>query len=136
MACWTAGKPSSIECKYVMKSTYDWDRFMRFMERYRPCSPSGLQTSRLCVCVFYALVQITDADALVLLPRCVGMLRRTASASAARTKQGKRGVLVAVDIFRCCVGPAARRPKSRAAGVLGLMRCLPNQTLILITERC
>mmetsp|Transcript_17446 Transcript_17446/g.45358 ORF Transcript_17446/g.45358 Transcript_17446/m.45358 type:complete len:158 (-) Transcript_17446:160-633(-) len=28
------GKPSAIECKYVMKSTYDWDRFMRFMERY------------------------------------------------------------------------------------------------------
>jgi photosystem II protein len=28
------GKPSTIECKYVMKNTYDWDRFMRFMERY------------------------------------------------------------------------------------------------------
>lgn len=27
------GKPERIECVYVMKSAYDWDRFMRFMER-------------------------------------------------------------------------------------------------------
>lgn len=28
------GKPSKIECKYVMRSQAEWDRFMRFMERY------------------------------------------------------------------------------------------------------
>eukprot|EP00892_Ulva_mutabilis_P001034 jgi/Ulvmu1/10931/UM007_0110.1 len=28
------GKPSQIECKYVMRSSMEWDRFMRFMERY------------------------------------------------------------------------------------------------------
>jgi len=28
------GKPDRIEAKYVMKSKYQWDRFMRFMERY------------------------------------------------------------------------------------------------------
>jgi len=28
------GKPSGIEAKYTMKSAYEWDRFMRFMERY------------------------------------------------------------------------------------------------------
>lgn len=28
------GKPSRIEAKYVMRSTFEWDRFMRFMERY------------------------------------------------------------------------------------------------------
>lgn len=28
------GKPQSIECTYVMKSPEEWDRFMRFMERY------------------------------------------------------------------------------------------------------
>lgn len=28
------GKPSAIEAIYVMKSSEDWDRFMRFMERY------------------------------------------------------------------------------------------------------
>ena len=28
------GKPSSIEVKHVMRSTLEWDRFMRFMERY------------------------------------------------------------------------------------------------------
>lgn len=28
------GKPQTIECIYIMKSSQDWDRFMRFMERY------------------------------------------------------------------------------------------------------
>lgn len=28
------GKPDSIECKYVMRSPMEWDRFMRFMERF------------------------------------------------------------------------------------------------------
>lgn len=28
------GKPSRIECKYVMRTSFEWDRFMRFMERY------------------------------------------------------------------------------------------------------
>ena len=28
------GKPKAIESIYIMKSTEDWDRFMRFMEKY------------------------------------------------------------------------------------------------------
>nr|YP_010619171.1 photosystem II protein W [Pterosiphonia complanata]WAX03184.1 photosystem II protein W [Pterosiphonia complanata] len=28
------GKPQGIECTYVIKSPLEWDRFMRFMERY------------------------------------------------------------------------------------------------------
>jgi len=28
------GKPEAIEALYLMKSTDEWDRFMRFMERY------------------------------------------------------------------------------------------------------
>ena len=28
------GKPDRIEARYVMKSAFQWDRFMRFMERY------------------------------------------------------------------------------------------------------
>ncbi|KAL8101967.1 photosystem II reaction center Psb28 protein [Apium graveolens] len=28
------GKPAGIEAKYVMRNPQDWDRFMRFMERY------------------------------------------------------------------------------------------------------
>lgn len=28
------GKPSGIEARYVMKTESDWNRFMRFMERY------------------------------------------------------------------------------------------------------
>ena len=28
------GKPQAVESIYIMKSSYDWDRFMRFMERY------------------------------------------------------------------------------------------------------
>lgn len=35
------GKPSGIEAKYVMRTPKDWDRFMRFMERYS--NANGLQ---------------------------------------------------------------------------------------------
>lgn len=28
------GKPDRIEAKYVMRTAFEWDRFMRFMERY------------------------------------------------------------------------------------------------------
>jgi photosystem II protein len=28
------GKPQAIESIYIMKSSQDWERFMRFMERY------------------------------------------------------------------------------------------------------
>nr|YP_010155945.1 photosystem II reaction center psb28 protein [Cumathamnion serrulatum]QQY85375.1 photosystem II reaction center psb28 protein [Cumathamnion serrulatum] len=28
------GKPQGIECIYIIKSPIEWDRFMRFMERY------------------------------------------------------------------------------------------------------
>ncbi|XP_021629460.1 photosystem II reaction center PSB28 protein, chloroplastic [Manihot esculenta] len=35
------GKPSRIEAKYIMRSPRDWDRFMRFMERY--ANANGLQ---------------------------------------------------------------------------------------------
>jgi photosystem II 13kDa protein len=28
------GQPEALEALYVMKSTADWDRFIRFMERY------------------------------------------------------------------------------------------------------
>ncbi|KAG9154335.1 hypothetical protein Leryth_000782 [Lithospermum erythrorhizon] len=35
------GKPAGIEAKYVMRTPRDWDRFMRFMERY--ANANGLQ---------------------------------------------------------------------------------------------
>lgn len=35
------GKPSGIEAKYIMRTPRDWDRFMRFMERYSDAN--GLQ---------------------------------------------------------------------------------------------
>ncbi|GAV77385.1 Psb28 domain-containing protein [Cephalotus follicularis] len=35
------GKPSGIEAKYIMRSPREWDRFMRFMERY--ANDNGLQ---------------------------------------------------------------------------------------------
>lgn len=35
------GKPAGIEAKYVMRTPKDWDRFMRFMERY--ANENGLQ---------------------------------------------------------------------------------------------
>lgn len=38
------GQPSSLEAIYVMKSPAEWDRFMRFMERY--AEANGLQFSK------------------------------------------------------------------------------------------
>nr|AFK33586.1 unknown [Lotus japonicus] len=35
------GKPSIIEAKYIMRTPREWDRFMRFMERYS--NANGLQ---------------------------------------------------------------------------------------------
>uniref|UniRef100_A0A803PGG7 Photosystem II reaction center Psb28 protein n=1 Tax=Cannabis sativa TaxID=3483 RepID=A0A803PGG7_CANSA len=35
------GKPAGIEAKYIMRTPRDWDRFMRFMERYS--NANGLQ---------------------------------------------------------------------------------------------
>eukprot|EP01018_Ginkgo_biloba_P014181 Gb_39548 [translate_table: standard] len=35
------GKPSRIEARYIMRNPRDWDRFMRFMERYS--NENGLQ---------------------------------------------------------------------------------------------
>ncbi|KAJ6687194.1 hypothetical protein OIU79_016844 [Salix purpurea] len=35
------GKPARIEAKYIMRTPREWDRFMRFMERY--ANANGLQ---------------------------------------------------------------------------------------------
>ncbi|KAK6937719.1 Photosystem II Psb28, class 1 [Dillenia turbinata] len=40
-AKFVGGKPAGIEAKYVMRSPREWDRFMRFMERYS--NANGLQ---------------------------------------------------------------------------------------------
>jgi len=33
-ACFIKGKPKSVKSIYIMKNSDDWERFMRFMERY------------------------------------------------------------------------------------------------------
>ena len=33
-ACFINGKPKAVESIYIMKSSDEWDRFMRFMKRY------------------------------------------------------------------------------------------------------
>jgi len=38
------GKPESLEAVYVMQSQEEWDRFMRFMNRY--AEENGLELSR------------------------------------------------------------------------------------------
>eukprot|EP00963_Diacronema_lutheri_P003845 scaffold287_cov337-Pavlova_lutheri.AAC.208 len=35
------GKPSKIEAKYIMRSSGDWNRFMRFMEKYAESNGLG-----------------------------------------------------------------------------------------------
>jgi photosystem II protein len=44
-ARFTNGKPQSIESTYVMTSPTDWDRFMRFMERYSEANGLGFTKS-------------------------------------------------------------------------------------------
>ena len=39
------GEPVGIEAKYVMKSKAEWDRFMRFMQRYAEANGLGLNKS-------------------------------------------------------------------------------------------
>lgn len=39
------GEPIAIEAIYVMKSTEEWDRFMRFMERYAEQNGLGFSKS-------------------------------------------------------------------------------------------
>ena len=37
------GKPDALEAIYIMNSTAEWDRFMRFMERYSEANGLGFQ---------------------------------------------------------------------------------------------
>ncbi|KAK3250036.1 PSII 6.1 kDa protein [Cymbomonas tetramitiformis] len=37
------GKPSRVEARYVMRTSFDWERFMRFMERYAEDNGLGFQ---------------------------------------------------------------------------------------------
>ncbi|WP_427162326.1 photosystem II reaction center protein Psb28 [Aliinostoc sp. HNIBRCY26] len=39
------GKPESLEAVYLMKSSEEWDRFMRFMERYAKENDLGFSKS-------------------------------------------------------------------------------------------
>eukprot|EP01024_Parvocaulis_polyphysoides_P075467 TRINITY_DN97528_c0_g1_i1.p1 TRINITY_DN97528_c0_g1~~TRINITY_DN97528_c0_g1_i1.p1 ORF type:complete len:170 (-),score=16.59 TRINITY_DN97528_c0_g1_i1:188-655(-) len=39
------GKPDRIECRYIMRSVFEWDRFMRFMERYAESNQLGFTKS-------------------------------------------------------------------------------------------
>jgi photosystem II protein len=41
LASFLDGKPNKIEATYVMKSAFQWDRFMRFMERYADANDLG-----------------------------------------------------------------------------------------------
>lgn len=39
------GEPAALEARYVMKSEQDWDRFMRFMDRYAESNDLGFTKS-------------------------------------------------------------------------------------------
>lgn len=39
------GKPTAIEASYVMKTAEEWDRFIRFMDRYAESHGLGLDKS-------------------------------------------------------------------------------------------
>lgn len=46
------GKPDRIEAKYIMKSKYEWDRFMRFMERYSDEKGLGFTKKKVSIASF------------------------------------------------------------------------------------
>jgi len=37
------GKPEALEVIYIMNSTAEWDRFLRFMDRYSAVNGLGLE---------------------------------------------------------------------------------------------
>lgn len=39
------GQPAALEATYIMKSVEDWDRFMRFMDRYAESNDLGFTKS-------------------------------------------------------------------------------------------
>ena len=39
------GQPATLEALYIMKSVEDWDRFMRFMDRYAESNDLGFTKS-------------------------------------------------------------------------------------------
>lgn len=39
------GKPQAIEAKYSMRSQFEWDRFIRFMDRYAEVAGLGFEKS-------------------------------------------------------------------------------------------
>ena len=39
------GEPTALEATYIMKSSQEWDRFMRFMERYAEENDLGFSKS-------------------------------------------------------------------------------------------
>lgn len=40
------GKPQTIEAKYIMRSPAEWDRFMRFMDRYAEANGLGFNSAK------------------------------------------------------------------------------------------
>ena len=40
------GKPSAVEAKMSMRSAFEWDRFMRFMERYAEEQGLGFEKAK------------------------------------------------------------------------------------------
>lgn len=53
------GKPDRIEAKYIMKSKFEWDRFMRFMERYSDEKGLGFTKKKVSCCCFSPLGSIS-----------------------------------------------------------------------------
>ncbi|KAA6419408.1 MAG: photosystem II reaction center Psb28 [Trebouxia sp. A1-2] len=54
------GKPDRIEAKYIMRSAFEWDRFMRYMERYAEQQGLGFQKGHQRVCCHEEIKQAAD----------------------------------------------------------------------------
>ena len=48
MAKYVNGQPAALEATYAMKSVEEWDRFIRFMERYAEQNELGFNQSLAC----------------------------------------------------------------------------------------
>ena len=91
------GKPKGIEARYTMKSAFEWDRFMRFMERYAEDHGACVVHDVMCVRAAQHEVTVTDT--------CVTCgLQVWASARARHEALGQAQQSAVVDelLLSCC----------------------------------
>ena len=104
------GKPKGIEAKYTMRSAFEWDRFMRFMERYAE-DHGACRAAAAAIRAPHAAAGCKAARARQ--PRASGLVAHTFLYAPARQAWASPSRPAAPPELHCGVGWAGR---PRAAG--------------------